>query len=97
MIVQQIEIAAGATGYGYNTVFGPYLDDRLTAAAVRDPYIRSNAQVRRCLLTLILIIADYSAIVPVCPLSCMQIPFDSPTPHSPLFRSSKLSKTLPSA
>jgi len=40
----QIEIAAGATGYGYNTVFGPYLDDRLTAAAVRDPYIRSNAQ-----------------------------------------------------
>jgi len=41
---RQIEIPEGATGFGYRTIFGPYLDDKLTGIAIRDPYIRAHHQ-----------------------------------------------------
>jgi len=37
----------GDTGYDYATVFGPYLDNNITKATVKDPYITATHQVTK--------------------------------------------------
>ena len=42
---EQIKIEENACDYGYNTIFGPYLDEIVVDVKVEDPYIRSYHQV----------------------------------------------------
>ncbi|XP_076056411.1 MIT domain-containing protein 1-like [Oratosquilla oratoria] len=42
---KQIQIKAGATGYSYETIFGPLLDATLTTVVVEDAYIRAIHQI----------------------------------------------------
>lgn len=42
---KQIQVEAGATGYSYETIFGPLIDKTLSSVTVEDAYIRSNHQI----------------------------------------------------
>ncbi|XP_042233438.1 MIT domain-containing protein 1-like isoform X2 [Homarus americanus] len=42
---KQIQVEAGATGYSYETIFGPLLDKTLSSVVVEDAYIRSTHQI----------------------------------------------------
>ena len=43
---EQIEIADNATGFGFERVFGRFIDEWLSEVEVLDPYIRTVHQVR---------------------------------------------------
>lgn len=42
---EQMKIEAGSIGYGYGSLFGRFLDDKVTHIHVEDPYIRAYHQV----------------------------------------------------
>jgi len=42
---EHLKIQAGSSGYGYETLFGRFLDDEVNVIEVDDPYIRSHHQV----------------------------------------------------
>lgn len=43
---EQMRIEAGSIGHGYASLFGRFLDDRVTHIHVEDPYIRAYHQVQ---------------------------------------------------
>ena len=43
---EQLHITDGSTGHSYRSVLGRFLDGRVTAVEVEDPYIRAAHQVR---------------------------------------------------
>lgn len=44
-VVKQIIIREGDTGYGYETVFGKYLNNDVTMVQLEEPYIREHYQI----------------------------------------------------
>lgn len=44
-IVDKIHIIANATGFGYESVFGKYLDDNVKEISLEEPYLREYYQV----------------------------------------------------
>lgn len=42
---EQIRIAANSAGHSYSSLFGRFIDDKLTSVEIEDPYIRSIHQV----------------------------------------------------
>lgn len=42
---EHLKIEAGSVGYGYNTVFGRFLDGCVTQIHIEEPYIRAFHQV----------------------------------------------------
>lgn len=45
-IVDKIHIIANGTGFGYETIFGKYLDDKVKEISLEEPYLREYYQVR---------------------------------------------------
>lgn len=48
-IVDKIHIIANGTGYGYETIFGKYLNDTVKEISLEEPYLREYYQV--CMLS----------------------------------------------
>lgn len=46
-IVDKIHIIANGTGYGYETIFGKYLNDNVKEISLEEPYLREYYQVRK--------------------------------------------------
>lgn len=44
-IVDKIHIIANGTGFGYETIFGKYLDDSVKEISLEEPYLREYYQV----------------------------------------------------
>lgn len=44
-IKDKIHILANGTGYGYETIFGKYLDDTVKEISLEEPYLREYYQV----------------------------------------------------
>lgn len=45
-IVDKIHIIANGTGYGYETIFGKYLNDSVKEVSLEEPYLREYYQVK---------------------------------------------------
>lgn len=45
-IVDKIHIIANATGFGYEKIFGKYLNDSIKEVSLEEPYLREYYQVR---------------------------------------------------
>ena len=49
---ENMKIENGAVGYGYNSVFGRFLDVSVTQIRIEDPYIRSFHQVNHLIFVI---------------------------------------------
>lgn len=50
-IVDKIHILANGTGYSYESIFGKYLNDKVTEVSLEEPYIREYYQVCSFIVT----------------------------------------------
>lgn len=44
-LVKEFRIEDGTTGFGYDTIFGDGIDERLKSVIVDEPYLRNKSQV----------------------------------------------------